>query len=136
MLFPDRFFWALVPALVLASACGSRQSGTQTGDEGDVPTPSGICPGSCDAGLSCCAKSCVSLETDNQNCGGCGKPCAAGQYCKRSVCTPIPCEASCASGAECCGSACCSGVELCCDDETNTGPTCREPTLMGVCPGL
>ena len=51
------------------------------------------CAATCPAGLSECGTSCVSLQTDGENCGACGMKCASGQGCSAAKCA-----ASCASG--------------------------------------
>ena len=49
---------------------------------------------SCQRGQTLCGRSCVSLQTDNANCGACGKVCSRGQRCSRGscqgACTPSP----------------------------------------------
>jgi len=42
----------------------------------------GLCP----AGQLWCGATCADLMADNQNCGACGKVCAAGQVCTRGRC--------------------------------------------------
>ncbi|HEY2408638.1 MAG TPA: hypothetical protein VGI10_21680 [Polyangiaceae bacterium] len=126
---------AVLLLTALIGACGgSPQSGTQTGDEGDVAKPGVTCTGGCASAQTCCVKTCVTLDNDLKNCGACGKACQSGQYCKSNQCLPIPCSASCGGGAECCGSACCGAAELCCDPGGDAGPQCSAPALGNLCP--
>ncbi|HEY4105917.1 MAG TPA: hypothetical protein VGM44_18580 [Polyangiaceae bacterium] len=77
-------------------SCGSSDgtsspsAGTQTGDEGDVSTPGVNCNPACASGASCCAQKCVDPNTDVNDCGKCGNPCASGDACVKGVCTPQP----------------------------------------------
>lgn len=41
---------------------------------------------SCSTGLAMCGEQCVSLQSDAQNCGTCGKKCTSGYYCSAGVC--------------------------------------------------
>ncbi len=43
----------------------------------------------CRPNLAMCAQSCVSLATDNANCGGCGRPCSATQSCVSGACVGV-----------------------------------------------
>ncbi|MQM04566.1 hypothetical protein Taro_037367 [Colocasia esculenta] len=60
-------------------------------------------------GHSCCKKRCVSLRTDNLNCGRCGKKCKYGELCCRGKCVNIlydrnncgGCQKKCKKGSFC-----------------------------------
>jgi len=54
-----------------APACTADQQGTNAG---------------CGTGLTCCGLHCIDAETDSQNCGACGSPCADGQFCGLTAC--------------------------------------------------
>jgi hypothetical protein len=40
----------------------------------------------CGNGQTCCSNSCTNLQTDRNNCGGCGTTCGAGFSCQSGVC--------------------------------------------------
>ncbi|MCD6499937.1 MAG: MYXO-CTERM sorting domain-containing protein [Deltaproteobacteria bacterium] len=40
----------------------------------------------CDQGLTDCDGDCVDLDSDDDNCGGCGQACASGQTCRDGSC--------------------------------------------------
>ena len=66
----------------------------------------------CGPGTSLCSKQCVSLDTDNSNCGKCGAACKAGE-----VCAAAKCKVSCQAGlTDCSGS--CTNLQ---SDPTNCG---------------
>jgi hypothetical protein len=69
---------------------------------------------SCQAGLTNCGGLCDNLQTDPQNCGVCGKTCAAGSVCSSGACA-LSCQA---------GLTNCAGV---CDNLQTDGQNC------GVC---
>lgn len=98
-------------------------------DAGDCPTPCGPEP------RACCNGACVYTYNDAQNCGACGRTCAADEYCAGGSCAPRPCEATC-SGGLCCGSQCCNAGQICCDPAgpVGNGPVCTTPTEGGSCP--
>ena len=85
-----------------------------SGEEIDgCPTPYDMlepdCGGSCGPGSSCCGNRCVSITTDEQNCGGCGLKCGTGSTCVDSVC-----RCSFEDGADDCRGVvfrCCNGPE-------------------------
>ena len=53
----------------------------------DVCT-AGSPPGGCNCGngQTCCSNACTSLQTDRNNCGGCGTTCGSGLNCQSGVC--------------------------------------------------
>ncbi len=75
----------------------------------------------CMTGQSLCGSTCADTQTDNANCGSCGRTCSAGQTCRGGACvTPCPTGQTTCSGvcvntqsdiANCgsCGNACPSG---------------------------
>jgi hypothetical protein len=90
---------------------------------------SGTAPvNTCPSGQSACGSNCVRLNTDDANCGSCGKTCAASEACGNGACFPKDCGgATCAPDAVCSENRCvpkdCVGV-VC-----GTGLTCAQ----GVC---
>jgi hypothetical protein len=88
----------------------------------------------CAADEKACNDQCVKTETDSNNCGSCGKVCAAGKTCQAAQCLCPPgktdCGGSCvdtnADPSYCgsCGNACAAG-------ETCEGGSCKpaEPTI-------
>ena len=46
----------------------------------------------CAAGQSCCMGDCVDLNTSQENCGGCGMACGAGETCSNGVCLFDGCQ--------------------------------------------
>jgi hypothetical protein len=106
---------------------GSRDGGID--DSGlDAATPDagfdagGACPG-CPG--DCCEGVCVDLETDDGNCGGCGRVCGVLALCCGGECHPpgapscLGCEPECGEGLACCDAICIDTSS----DETNCG-TC------------
>jgi len=57
--------------------------------------------GGCAAGEATCSGHCVDLNTDFNNCGGCGRACPAGTMCQGGSCV-------CAGGLTLCGTVCVS----------------------------
>lgn len=57
------------------------------------------CFPACGAGDTCCSGVCVKIDTDANNCGGCGKACGIG-----AVCTAQKCN--CPTGSTLCGGVC------------------------------
>lgn len=56
---------------------------------------------SCQAGLTNCSGVCTNLDTDENNCGGCGQACGAGELCVGGACS-----LSCQAGLTSCGGVC------------------------------
>jgi hypothetical protein len=75
--------------------------------------------GCCGAGQTCCGTTCVDLQTDSQNCRGCGNACVSGEGCCNGACTPLDTTSNCGRCGNACatGQACCNGV---CTDLTTT----------------
>ncbi|MCZ7684147.1 MAG: hypothetical protein M5U28_37385 [Sandaracinaceae bacterium] len=84
-------------------ACGSSPSPS---DAGNAPmdgaldastTDAGEAP-QCPAGQTFCGGACVTLETDREHCGECGRRCPMGEVCSASACgldcsaPAVPCE--------------------------------------------
>jgi len=63
-----------------------KPADTGTGDTNTDTKPADTGP-SCDAGTALCGGKCVDIKTDNANCGGCDKKCAADQVCADGVCS-------------------------------------------------
>ena len=57
----------------------------------------------CAAGKGCCSGTCVDLQTDERNCGACGKGCAAGAKCIAGACRFCSADGeACQADHECC----------------------------------
>ena len=55
-------------------------------ESGDVCTAGSPAGCNCSSGQTCCGKSCTNLQTDRNNCGGCGTTCGSGLSCQSGVC--------------------------------------------------
>jgi hypothetical protein len=95
---------ALAIAVALAGCSGSDTKSTP-------PPPPPPPPPTCSTGLADCGGTCVDLDTDGANCGGCGNACAAGRGCELGIC-----EILCAAPAVRCGS---GAAGLCADTSTD-----------------
>ena len=84
---------------------GSRIDFGYGPDHGPPPPPCTDCSGSC-----------VYLDTDQENCGACGRACGANQSCVNG---------SCVTGS--CGFDCGSGGYICCGGDDAGGPRCTDP---------
>ena len=93
----------------------------------------------CASGLVACSGTCVDIQTNAGNCGGCGVGCPSGQSCSGGFCCPTgsaPCGGACAdlahSNVNCgaCGHACSAG-QVCADGAC--GVTC--PPVETLCAG-
>jgi hypothetical protein len=112
----------------------------------------GACNHACATAESCCSGVCVNTNTDNNNCGACGKPkCETGLTCSAGMCGCGAIGRPCAAGELCCGTTCvnpktdvgncgkcgtaCSGVSAACCTGTCTDltPTNCGPTGGGSC---
>jgi uncharacterized repeat protein (TIGR01451 family) len=134
---------AVIALLVLSTAWDARANGCKP--IGKVcSTPISCCSGNCAkpiskkatalfgiccaTGESVCGTSCKNLSSDNQNCGTCGKTCAANETCVNKVCT---CVRNCmgkSCGDDGCGGSCgtCDGV---CDQGTCVTTTTTTSTV-------
>lgn len=92
-----------------------------------------------------CGAVCIDPTTDNNNCGGCNKPCGMGQSCSAATCQCTgglsACSTGCVNlmsdGANCgaCGMACAAGsvcsqghcTSMCAAGETMCGQSCPNP---------
>ncbi|MHB8419208.1 MAG: hypothetical protein ACYDCL_14120 [Myxococcales bacterium] len=102
----------------------------------DDPANCGACGSRCNAGLACCAGSCVDLSSDVGNCLGCGNACPAAQYCAADAgCTALP--AQCFDGGAIPldgdarasqGKGCSPTASIPCDDAGPSG--CVQDTLL------
>jgi len=85
--------WSLgaVGALAVAAACSSSSGG---GDGGI----------NCGTGSTQCGDTCTVVARDSQNCGACGKACAATELCSAGTC--VPAAGGCTMGTTKCGTEC------------------------------
>ncbi|MDX6588298.1 MAG: hypothetical protein QOI31_2771 [Solirubrobacterales bacterium] len=91
----------------------------------------------CDGGYSKCGKKCIDLQTSTTNCGSCGNPCSAGEFCVDAECVICRGETDCQpTGAECKHAECSEGACVEADDpdgtacEAGEGWTCFEGTCQ------
>jgi hypothetical protein len=107
-----------------------------------------VCPGGCDDQSVCCQLSdpprvrCVYVRGSDAHCGGCHRPCAAGERCCNGRCRAIDndpancgeCGKVCASGELCggrqCRGRCQSGTKACRGSCVDTG---SDPKNCGDC---
>ena len=85
---------------------------------------------SCSSNQTECGGSCTSVQTDNLNCGACGKSCGNGQTCNNGSCSCsngyLSCNGSCvASNADNCGS---------CGMKCSNGQVCNNGSCSSSCP--
>lgn len=119
-----------------------------------------LCNGQCRVTQRCCTSTtrppvCVSIQTDSQNCGACGRRCPADFDCCGGRCVDLDthvahcgtCGNRCAPGQTCSGGTCrgACGLEVCgqaevntCDDNNHCGgcfQLCESPRccVNGVC---
>ncbi|MBX7194396.1 MAG: hypothetical protein K1X94_20240 [Sandaracinaceae bacterium] len=94
------------------TVCGPRESCNGTGDCQCGTGPSAGSGEACTGGTpDCCTNACVNLQTDVNNCGGCGVRCGAGETCMAGSCR---CGASASSVGG--GEACAGGGNECCSN--------------------
>ncbi len=55
-------------------------------ESGDVCTAGAPKGCNCGNGETCCSNACTNLQTDRNNCGGCGTTCGSGLSCQSGVC--------------------------------------------------
>jgi hypothetical protein len=79
---------------------------------------SGVCKTSCQPPTTACSNTCVDTSKDDQNCGGCGKPCGAKQACVGSVCKTL--VENCLNGTDDDR----DGLVDCADPDCTAGYTC------------
>src|SRR5262245_23264364 len=101
---------AIAGALTALSGC-ARTEPLFCGDSDDPPCPIGmVCElnrcvfksaAECPDGQTLCGNTCVTLRTDPENCGVCGRGCANNEVCANGICT-----SSCPAGTTECGRAC------------------------------
>lgn len=94
------------------------------------------CDPACGNGLTCCSSQCVDMQSDKDNCGGCGTVCPTGQACVNGSCAGCnpPCseDESCCEGGStcckvCCGDTCCADSDYCGEGNVCTPCECTEP---------
>jgi endo-1,4-beta-D-glucanase Y len=106
---------AFLSALILLAGCakGTSTMNTQCSNNQDE-----------------CNGTCVNVQTDQQNCGACGKTCGTGTTCQNGSC-------SCASGLVSCGGSCvASNVQHCGTSCTacSSAQVCVNNACSGSCP--
>ncbi len=92
---------ALALATWLATSLGACSSDTPAATVDSGP--------SCGSGSQLCGESCTPVARDPENCGACGKACAAGEVCSQGTCA-----LGCGGGTTECGGVCA---------DTNSDPT-------------
>jgi hypothetical protein len=110
-------------------SCGSGQS-CQQGVCMSAASPDGGAGINCAAGYLACyppatAPYCANVGFDPANCGGCGKPCAAGMACQQGVCTQ-------ATDAGTMAMISCPAGQIACDNSYCTDTT-SDPANCGGC---
>ena len=107
---PSRFLLALLAAVTLLPAGCSRAGLFICGGQGDLPCPDGYScvdnrcqPGvvGCAPGETTCSGRCSDPQTDEGNCGACGRACAPGAICQQGACSQ-----GCPSGQAFCDGRC------------------------------
>jgi hypothetical protein len=93
----------------------------------------GGCRESCAGGTTCCAGSCVHLESSQDHCGACGHTCESAYYCAEGFCT-------CGPGRTACGDQCVktsSDPVHCgsCDTACGVGEVCNAGHCASGCSG-
>ena len=113
----------LIGAL-FAAGCSSDPVVTPGADAGTMDAAD-VAP-SCGAGQVLCNGACVNTQTDNANCGACGRACAAGEVCSLGACgtTCAASLATCSSGAGDGGARADGGAATFCADLRNDRLNC------------
>jgi hypothetical protein len=106
---------------------GQEGDGTIDGTEGPTDALQES-DGACGPGETLCGGLCVNFQTDVDNCGACGHPCAEGEVCSEGVCS-----SECAAGLTDCSGSCvdtstdpahCGSCDDACPTPPNAVPTC------------
>ena len=79
----------------------------------------------CKAPKKKCGGKCLSLQSDNHNCGACDNRCAADQTCKNGACKGTANPQECQPGACCEDNQACNGDGRCRDGACRPRPTCH-----------
>jgi hypothetical protein len=133
-------------------ACGNVCPNGEACTTGECQVPK-TCNGGppCGPEDQCCSSGCADTNSDPKNCGGCARPCLAGQTCVAGTCTtPTSCNGGpvCPPADECCTSGCadtssdpkncatcghaCPMGESCVESKCQGGPSCNgEPACTG-----
>ena len=106
-----------------------------SGSTGNNFTPVDSGGGGCNGGTTACGSACADTSKDRDNCGACGKACAAGE-----VCTQGKCALDCVGGTTKCGTACVdtnNDPSNCgtCGKICASGETCKTGTCTPTCTG-
>ena len=113
----------LAACVAIVAACSSSTTTT-------FPVEAGV---NCGDGSQLCGSSCTAVARDAENCGACGKKCAAGEVCSQGACA-----ASCGGGTTKCGTSCAdtkSDGSNCGACGTKCGPTevCNAGKCASAC---
>ena len=123
---------------ILTAACSSPMTGGP-GTGGSGATGTAGTSGSCLASQMLCAGQCSDVSSDNNNCGSCGIPCAAGKTCQSGMCKCqsglLDCNGSCvpsdATNCGSCGNAC-GANQVCSGTSCSSSCTGATPTACGT----
>ncbi len=84
----------------------------------------------CGAPALCCSEVCVNVQSDKNNCGDCGRVCAAGTFCQGGSCLCEGSKAPCGGGQSCCGASGCKSLD---NDAQNCGACGHACTVGQTC---
>lgn len=103
--------------------CGGNCGSCPPGDTCDEATGQcGNCE-ECDPNIeTCCSGQCVSLLSNNNNCGACGHQCILPTVCGDGVCCMLHNGAQCSATQPCCGFLTCQNGACC----TKSGSPCNQ----------